>query len=103
MIEQGKKYLITSINWFVGPDGKQYRAAFGRVELFEAKKELGFIPTRSANWYVKIGKRDKYILIAGCQLNYFLRTNDRPTELLSTYTDKDSGRKFSENQILFLD
>jgi hypothetical protein len=104
MIESGKKYLITSTNWFVGPDGNQYRAAYGHAVLFEAKKELGFVPTRSANWYVKIGsKKNHHILIAGCQIHYFLRTDERPTQLPGTYTDKDSQRKFCENQILFLD
>lgn len=27
------KYLITTDNWFIAPDGKSYRAAWGSVEI----------------------------------------------------------------------
>ena len=29
------KYLITTDNWFYAPDGKEYRAAWGDVEIVE--------------------------------------------------------------------
>lgn len=103
MIEEGKKYLITTEKWFYHTDGNLYRAVYGTASMFEAKKLLGFNPTRSANWYVRIGSDENYMLIAGCQINYAQRTDDSPTIQSGKYTDKESGRDFQNNAILVLD
>lgn len=71
--ELNKKYLITTNNWFIAPDGQQYRAAFGTVTAIESDSEtLGIKTNRgSTNWYVKIGS----MIIAGCQIHYCIRTD----------------------------
>lgn len=72
----GQNVLITCQNWFVAPDGKDYKAAWGKlVAIHEAGKELGFIPNRShANWFIELGN----MIIMGCQVMYFVACPDEP-------------------------
>ena len=49
------KYLITTDNWFIAPDGQMYRAVWGDVEVVE-DTVLGLKTNRnSSNWYAKVG------------------------------------------------
>ena len=34
-------FLITTDSWFIAPDGKQYRAAWGKVEVYSSEDTLG--------------------------------------------------------------
>jgi len=72
--EIGKTYLITTDNWFVAPDGKQYQAVYGTVNAILSDAETLGIKTnaRSANWYVSIGR----MLIAGCQVHYAIQCDN---------------------------
>lgn len=72
------KYLITTDNWFIAPDGKQYRAAWGSVQILEDGL-LGVKTNRnSTNWFAKVGSDDKHIIIAGCQIHYAVKTDEKP-------------------------
>ena len=64
--------LITTDNWFIAPDGHQYRAAFGTVKAIHSDKATLGIETnnKSSNWYVEIGN----MFIAGCQIHYVIKT-----------------------------
>ena len=74
------KYLVTTDNWFFGPDGMQYRGAWGDVEVIK-DTFLGVQTNRnSSNWFLKVGSDEKHILIAGCQIHYAIRSEERPTE-----------------------
>lgn len=88
--------LCTTQNWFVAPDGKQYRAIWGKLNaIHEAGKELGFIPNRShANWFYEIGKT----IIMGCQILYLLRCDEKPnTEIVKDSSADEKGEtKYSE-------
>ena len=70
----GEKYLITTDNWFIAPDGEQYRAVFGTVAEIQSDEEtLGIKTNRgSTNWYVVIGN----MIVAGCQIHYCIRTDE---------------------------
>lgn len=70
-IEVGKKALITTNEWFIAPDGKQYRAVFGTVKAVQSSEETLGVRTnaRSTNWYVEIG----CVTLAGCQVHYAIR------------------------------
>lgn len=72
----GNKVLITTSNWFYGPDGKSYRAVWGTLKgVHEAGKTLGFIPNRShANWFIEVGDMN----IMGCQVMYVLKCDNKP-------------------------
>ena len=71
--EIGQKYLITTDNWFIAPDGNQYRAAFGTVSgIFKDEEALNLRVNRaSANFFVQIGD----LGIAGCQIHYCIKTD----------------------------
>jgi len=67
-IQPGMKALVTTDAWFLAPDGREYRCAFGTVEgVYGDKDTLGIATNRnSTNWYLKIGR----LVIAGCQIHY---------------------------------
>lgn len=67
-IQPGMKALVTTDAWFLAPDGREYRCAFGTVEgVYGDKDTLGIATNRnSTNWYLKIG----HLVIAGCQIHY---------------------------------
>lgn len=103
LIQNNELYLITTNHWFFGPDGEQYRSVYGRCELIEAKAEMGFTPARSANWYVRIGNDSSHMIIAGCQIHYLLRTDDRPVNRPGMIPPKEGELERPINCILFLD
>ena len=69
----GKNVLITTDNWFYGPDAKSYRAVYGKLKNIKAAENLlGVKPGRTeATWYIEIGN----IVIAGCQVKYAIQTD----------------------------
>lgn len=72
----GHNVLCTCQSWFVGPDGKQYKAIWGNLKaVHEAGKTMGFIPNRShANWFYEIGNS----VIMGCQVLYMIKCEAKP-------------------------
>ena len=75
-----KKYLITTDHWFLAPDGKEYRAAWGNVEILQ-DSILGVKTNyRSTNWFAKVGCDNKHVIIAGCQIHYCVRCENKPNE-----------------------
>ncbi len=72
-INVGDKCLLTTNNWFRGPDGEQYNAVHGTVKaVLTAEETLGVKTNRgSTNWYVEIGN----MTIAGCQIFYCIQTD----------------------------
>ena len=80
-IELGKKYLITTDNWFVAPDGQLYMSLYGTVTSIETDDQaLGIKTNRgSTNWYVVIGN----MIVAGCQVHYALRVEEHRVNFLA--------------------
>jgi len=92
------KYLITTDAWFYAPDGKQYKAAWGDVEIIE-DTSLGLKTNRnSTNWYAKVGSKQKHIVIAGCQIHYAVKCEEKPnTEASEDWqADAQNGVKLYE-------
>lgn len=90
IIKKGEKYLITTDAWFYGPNGEQYRAAWGKVEIV-SDSILGVkTNSKSSNWFVKCGNKDKFIIIAGCQIHYVIRCPSKP------HTGPTKANKFHE-------
>lgn len=87
------KYLITTDNWFYAPDGKQYKAAWGEVKVFNDDVVLGIkTNVRSSNWYAIVGDSDKEVMIAGCQIHYAVKCNEKPNkDQVNDYHVCDSG------------
>jgi hypothetical protein len=88
MIQLGDKVLVTTDNWFIAPDGEQYRAVFGTVKGIHRDEEMLGIKTnaRSTNWYAEIGNvliagcQIHYAVIAGCQTHYAVKTKSYSTK-----------------------
>ena len=99
MIKNGQKYLITTSGWFYGPDGSQYRAAWGVCEAVSAKQELGFEPRHGTNWFVRVGEGSQSVIIAGCQIHYAVLLEVPPYINPGTVKDKESGFDISCNAI----
>jgi len=79
MVETGKKYLITTDMWFRGPDGQHYKSAWGTVKVLNDEETLGIkTNARSANWYVKVGSEENHVIVAGCQIHYAIRCEEKP-------------------------
>ena len=92
------KYLITTDAWFYAPDGKQYKAAWGDVQIIE-DTFLGLKTNRnSSNWFAKVGSEQKHIVIAGCQIHYAVRCEEKPnTEASEDWqADAQNGIKLFE-------
>jgi hypothetical protein len=72
------KYLITTDGWFFAPNGKQYKAAWGDVEIIE-DSFLGLKTNRnSTNWFAKVGSENNHVIIAGCQIHYAIKCDNKP-------------------------
>lgn len=73
-----ERYLITTDNWFIAPDGLQYRAVWGTTEIIE-DSTLGLKTNRnSTNWYAKVGSNENHVIVAGCQIHYAVKCNEKP-------------------------
>ncbi len=97
MIESGKKYLVTLDSYFVAPDCEQYRAVWGEAKVHEASRALGLKPTRSTNWFLKVGT----VGIAGCQIHFITECEERPKRKIGNYEDKDTKERIPFNKIYF--
>lgn len=74
------KYLINTNEWFTAPDGKNYKAVWGDVEIVN-DSILGVKTNRmSANWFAKVGSEESHVIIAGCQIHYAVKCKERPSQ-----------------------
>ena len=89
------KYLINTDNWFIAPDGKEYKAVWGQVEIL-SDSILGVSTNRNAtNWYAKIGSDTNHVIVAGCQIHYATLCNEKPN-----INDADSWSADSQNGVV---
>lgn len=73
------KYIITADNWFIAPDGQEYKAVWGEVEILQ-DNILGVKTNRNAtNWYAKVGDENNHVIIAGCQIHYAAKSLKKPS------------------------
>lgn len=71
-------YLITTDEWFLAPDGKQYRAVWGNVEILE-DSIFGIKTNRgSSNWFAKVGSEENHVIVSGCRIHYAAKCNQQP-------------------------
>lgn len=96
MIKNGEYYLITTDNWFLAPDGNQYKAAWGKCEIITTEEAFSFKPLRpSTNWFVKCGN----IIIGGCQIHYAIECDKKPAIKFGHY---ESGNKIVEYNNIYI-
>ena len=91
------KYLITTEGWFFAPDGNQYKAAWGDVKILEDSL-IGVKTNRnSTNWYASVGSNDKEMIIAGCQIHYAIKCNNKPSTNSTQMENDYEGKVISSN------
>lgn len=90
-------YLITTDGWFIAPNGRQYKSAWGKIEIIKDSM-LGLETNRnSTNWYAKIGGEERYVIVAGCQIHYAVRCDEVPNiDKSMDWTVGDNGLKTFE-------
>jgi len=89
------KYLITTDNWFYAPNGKQYKSVWGNVEIV-SDSILGIKTNlKSSNWFAKVGTDYNHVIVAGCQIHYAIKCENKPnTDLVKDWTaDSENGFK----------
>lgn len=88
----GKKVLVTTSEWFVAPNGRTYKAAWGTLHAInEAKESVGFAINRAhANWFIEIGN----MVIAGCQVMYLMEQEQKPNTDVVKDWKGDTGKWF---------
>jgi hypothetical protein len=90
------KYLITTDEWFIAPNGKQYKSAWGEVEIV-SDAILGIkTNVRSSNWFAKLGSEKNHIIIAGCQIHYAVLCDRPNTQNVVEDLFHDGKHVFSE-------
>jgi len=99
LVKNDKYYLISTDDYFVGPDNQQYRAVWGKVKVCLVKDEFDFHPTHSTNWFVKVGEGEGAIMIGGCQISFAIELSRKPDIELGKYESKDSGEMLVYNKI----
>ena len=93
------KYLITSDNWFLAPDGQEYRGAWGEIEILE-DNVLGLKTNRnSTNWYAKIGSEEKHVIIAGCQIHFAVKCSEHPSNRDSEMVNEKGLKYYQPSKI----
>jgi len=100
MIKNGENYLVTTHDWFMAPDGEQYKAIYGNCQIIQTKEALGFNPTRSVNWILEIKGETEEATIGGCQINYAFKCKKPPMKKEGTY--KHEGSEIQNNRIYFM-
>lgn len=78
MIDFTKPLIITTDNWFLAPDGHQYKHVWGTARVVNAETVLGRKPERSADWFVVVGEGFGAVMIAGCQIHYVVQCDIAP-------------------------
>jgi hypothetical protein len=104
MITNGQKYIITTNDWFIAPDGDSYKSAWGTCEVKCIKEVFGFDPIRpSTNWYLQVGKEGTEAIIAGCQIHYAIRCENPPEDkyIGQSYIEKETGKYLNSSRIYY--
>ena len=98
------RYLITTDQWFLAPDGQLYTGVWGDVEIL-SDGILGVKTNdRSSNWFAKIGPEDNHVIVAGCQIHYAVRCEQRPSMDGPLISDVHEGlvyKNIHESRIYF--
>jgi hypothetical protein len=97
------KYLITTDKWFTAPDGKTYNTVWGEINILE-DSILGVKTNRnSTNWYAQIGRDGREIIVAGCQIHYAIKCEDKPnTEDVLDWTNEGGYTEFRRPTKIYL-
>lgn len=80
-VEEWPFMIISTDDWFYGPDGASYKAVYGPVDLLTAKAILGFDPKQSTNWMLAIGFPGNQLIMMGCRVHYAMMCPIKPATM----------------------
>lgn len=96
----GKKVLVSCSDWFIAPDGKEYKAAWGTLNGIVSDEDMKLKMARMhANFYLLVGK----FMIAGCEAKFVIESEQRPnTEESLGWTHHEGNLKtFSRPSLIY--
>lgn len=102
--EMTGKYLITTSEFFIAPDGKEYKAVWGEVKISDDSL-LGIKTNRgSTNWYAIVGQGDKQMVVAGCQIHYAIKCPSLPnTDPATSWNTNEKGiNKYERPTMIYI-
>ena len=97
-------YLITTDSWFYAPDGKKYRSVWGSVQTFEDSLLQIKTNRNSTNWYLQVGSDNNHAIIAGCQVHYAVKCENKPNieRVKETSYDNTSSHDFERDTEIYI-
>ena len=98
------KYLITTNNWFYSPDGMKRKSVWGNVKIIE-DSALGIKTNRnSSNWYAFVGSESKGMVVAGCQIHYAVKCENKPNtdRVKDTTYGSGTSHEFERNCEIYI-
>jgi hypothetical protein len=82
MLISGKRYLLTTDEFFLYTDGNMYRGVWGTCYVHNFQETFAFPAKGHANFFVTVGAKEMkegVLLLAGCRINYCVECNEKPT------------------------
>lgn len=70
--------VVTTDEWFTGPDGNNYKNVYGPVDVAESKVLLGFEAKGTSNYVVLVGAPGQQVVLMGCRVHYMAMCPKRP-------------------------
>lgn len=71
-------YLITTDEWFIAPNGQSYKSVWGDVTVLNDNALGVKTNARTSNWFAKVGSEENHVIIAGCQIHYIVKCEEKP-------------------------
>lgn len=76
MIKKGDNYIVEARIAY--KDGKQYDYIYGKCEIVDAEKEIGFMLKRSENWFIRVSGNNEEVIIPSCRVGTLVKC-EKPT------------------------
>ena len=91
MIQNGENYIVEARIAY--KDGLQYDYVYGKCEIVDAEKEVGFMLKRSENWFIRVTGNNEEVIIPGCRVGTLVKC-EKP--ILPKKTDNDGSRSYRD-------
>lgn len=91
MIQNGENYIVEARIAY--KDGMQYDYIYGKCEIVDAEKEVGFMLKRSENWFIRVTGNNEEVIIPGCRVGTLVKCK-KP--ILPKKTDSGSSLSYRD-------
>lgn len=97
MIKNGENYIVEARIAY--KDGMQYDYVWGKCEIVDAEKEVGFMLKRSENWFIRVTGNNEEVIIPGCRVGTLVKC-EKP--ILPQKPDDKEARSFRDEPVRLL-